>query len=92
MIYPASIPWRAHSDTALTLIDSTGIEIAAQNLQIPCGGSRLICISELFNADLRVRAGDCGYVQVRDLGCRLFGYHGLTNGHGAFSLDHMFGF
>ncbi|HIB56063.1 MAG TPA: hypothetical protein EYO53_03665 [Alphaproteobacteria bacterium] len=92
LIYPASIPWRAHSDTALTLIDSTGIEIAAQNIQIPCGGSRLICISELFNADLRARAGVSGYIQVRDLGCRLFGYHGLTNGQGAFSLDHMFGF
>ena len=29
LIYPASKAWRAYSDTTLTLIDSTGAEIAA---------------------------------------------------------------
>ena len=92
LIYPTSKRWRAHSDTTLTLIDSTGSEIAVQNVQIPCGGSRLIFMSQLFDVDLRARAGVGAYVQVRDLGCRLFGYQGLTDGTGAFSLDHMFGF
>jgi hypothetical protein len=31
-------------------------------------------------------------VMIRDVTCRLFGYHGLVNQEGAFSLDHMFGF
>ena len=31
-------------------------------------------------------------VLIRDATCRLFGYHGLLDGNGAFSLDHMFGF
>jgi hypothetical protein len=43
-------------------------------------------------ADLR-RAGECGYVLVRDTTCRLFGFHGLNDdSSGRFSLDHMFGF
>ncbi len=92
LIYPASMPWRARSDTVINLIDSNGMEIASRNLKIPCGGSRLFRASELFDADLRVRAGVNGYVQVRDLGCRLFGYHGLIDDQGSFSLDHMFGF
>jgi hypothetical protein len=32
------------------------------------------------------------YMLIRDLTCRLFGYHGLLHGEQAFSLDHMFGF
>jgi len=92
LIYPASMPWRARSDTAISLIDSHGMEIASRTFQIPCGGSRLFRASEIFNADLRVRAGANGYVQVRDLGCRLFGYQGLIDDQGSFSLDHMFGF
>jgi len=31
-------------------------------------------------------------VLVRDATCRLFGYHGLMDEAGGFSLDHMFGF
>ena len=92
LIYPASKPWRAYSETTLTLIDSTGTEIAKHNIQIPCGGSHLILMSQLFDAGLRARAGVDAYVQVRDLDCRLFGYQGLIDGKGAFSLDHMFGF
>ena len=38
------------------------------------------------------QAGPHGYVLVRDPTCRLFGYHGLMDDRGGFSLDHMFGF
>jgi hypothetical protein len=37
-------------------------------------------------------AADGGYVLIRDTTCRLFGYHGLADAAGRFSLDHMFGF
>jgi hypothetical protein len=37
-------------------------------------------------------AGPGGYVLIRDRTCRLFGYHGLMDQAGGFSLDHMFGF
>lgn len=92
LIYPASAKWREQSNTTLTLMDSTGAAIAAKNIEIPCSGSRLIYIEEFFGSDLFNLAGADCYVQVRDTSCRLFGYHGLTNGRGAFALDHMFGF
>jgi hypothetical protein len=41
---------------------------------------------------LLLHDGDGAYVIIRDLSCRLFGYHGLLNGDDSFSLDHMFGF
>jgi hypothetical protein len=37
-------------------------------------------------------AGDAGYVLIRDLTCRLFGFHGVEDDAGGLSLDHMFGF
>jgi len=46
----------------------------------------------MFENALLERAGVGGYILIRDLTCRLFGYHGLENGEGGFSLDHMFGF
>jgi hypothetical protein len=46
----------------------------------------------IFGADLVAQAGLGGYVLIRDPTCRLFGYHGLMDEAGAFSLDHMFGF
>ena len=46
----------------------------------------------MFSPDQRTRAGNAGYVVVRDTTCRLFGYHGLLTEDGPFSLDHMFGF
>jgi len=46
----------------------------------------------LFDEVNRTGAGTGAYVIVRDTTCRLFGYHGLLGGDGAFSLDHMFGF
>jgi hypothetical protein len=45
-----------------------------------------------FDAGTLAAAGQGGYVLVRDSTCRLFGYHGLMDAAGGFSLDHMFGF
>ena len=91
LIYPASLPWHAQSDTTLTLFAATGAEVAKRSFKIPCGGSLLLRASETFSADERREAGEHGYAIVRDVTCRLFGYHGLI-GPSAFSLDHMFGF
>lgn len=92
LIYPASTPWHAASDTRLLLHDGDGKEVAARTVAIPCGGSLHFRYSETFDAAERARAGESAYVIIRDLGCRLFGYHGLLNGEDSFSLDHMFGF
>lgn len=104
LIYPASTPWHPLSQTRLTLFDGTGTEIAARDIAIPCGGSRLWHLSEMFSLNERRAAATRGaamagsgqaggYVMIRDTSCRLFGYHGLITRDGsAFSLDHMFGF
>jgi hypothetical protein len=59
---------------------------------IACSGSATVWPHEAFDAALLAAAGPDGYVLVRDATCRLFGYHGLMDDAGAFSLDHMFGF
>ncbi|MFP5344903.1 MAG: hypothetical protein ACLGGU_04615 [Gammaproteobacteria bacterium] len=92
LIYPASTAWHAHSSTQFILHDGNGAEIAQREARIPCSGSFLWRYSEMFDEAARRRAGEGAYVIVRDLTCRLFGYHGLVNGNHAFSLDHMFGF
>lgn len=104
LIYPASTPWHASSQTRLTLFDGAGNEVAGRTIEIPCGGSRLWYLSDMFDeAERRAAAGRGatmagkgragGYVMIRDTTCRLFGYHGLVARDGsAFSLDHMFGF
>ena len=92
LIYPASLPWRRASATEIVLCDGGGREIAHAGMAIPCSGSRLWTYRSLFAAAERARAGDGAYAIIRDPGCRLFGYHGLLGGGGAFSLDHMFGF
>jgi len=92
LIYPASVPWHATSDTALILTSNQGQEIARRSIRIACSGSLLWCVSEMFTEDEVRAAGDHAYVIIRDTTCRLFGYHGLISGHDAFSLDHMFGF
>lgn len=91
LIYPASTPWHARSRTSLDLTDAAGAAIASREVEIACGGSYLFRASELFEAEALERAAG-GYVLIRDRTCRLFGYHGLTRGEDAFSLDHMFGF
>jgi hypothetical protein len=92
LIYPASTPWHTHSDTHLLLTGADGVEIAKAHVKIPCNGSVHWKPSEKFSAADLAKAGDAGYVTIRDTTCRLFGYHGLTHGDKAFSLDHMFGF
>ncbi len=92
LIYPASTPWRPRSETRLILHDGDGRAVAERELAIACGGSHLWRYHERFDARTRARAGAGAHVIVRDLTCRLFGYHGLVRGERAFSLDHMFGF
>ncbi len=92
LIYAASTPWHAKSDTALILTSAKGEEIARAHAAIPCGGSHRWRVSETFGAKALEAAGEGAYVTIRDTTCRLFGYHGLIRGETAFSLDHMFGF
>lgn len=92
LIYPVSHDWHAESSTTLTLFDGAGQEIAARDLRIPKGGSRVFTQRSLFTPAECARAGDGAWILVRDTGCRLFGYHGLRHGEASFSLDHMFGF
>jgi hypothetical protein len=92
LIYPASTPWHTRSKTDLILHDHTGAEIARERVQIACSGSRFWRYREIFDSATRERAGENAYIVIRDLSCRLFGYHGVLDGDGAFSFDHMFGF
>jgi hypothetical protein len=92
LIYPASGPWHPVSSTTLLLHDGTGATVAQRKIAIACSGSVMIWPHITFDpADLKA-AGPDGYVLVRDPTCRLFGYHGLMDEAGGFSLDHMFGF
>jgi hypothetical protein len=92
LIYPASTPWHEASRTDLVLHDRNGVEIDRRSVAIACSGSLFWRYRELFDEATRARAGENAYIVIRDTTCRLFGYHGLSNGGGAFSLDHMFGF
>jgi hypothetical protein len=92
LIYPASASWHPHSATDLQLIDESGQAIATHRIAIACSGSVLIKPHKIFGEVSLARAGAHGYVLVRDTTCRLFGYHGLMDDRGGFSLDHMFGF
>jgi hypothetical protein len=92
LIYPASAPFHARSLTTLLLHDGDGRQIAEAPLRIACSGSAMMFPDEVFPASMLREAGPLGYVLVRDPTCRLFGYHGLMDDAGGFSLDHMFGF
>lgn len=92
LIYPASTPWHGESETQLILHDGDGHVVAERGIGIACGGSHYFRYSDTFDTAERQRAGDRGYILIRDVTCRLFGYHGLINGRDSFSLDHMFGF
>ena len=92
LVYPASTPWHPRSSTDLTLLDATGREVARRRVEIPCGGSLFWRYQETFSAAERATAGSEAYIVIRDVTCRLFGYHGLAGTGGRFSLDHMFGF
>ena len=92
LIYPASAAWHPVSTTSLQLHDGTGQLIAETPIAIACSGSATVWPHKAFDADTLRAAGPTGYVLVRDPTCRLFGYHGLMDSAGSFSLDHMFGF
>jgi hypothetical protein len=92
LIYPASAPWHAQSATTLLLHSGAGEVIAEQRVAITCSGSTMVWPHTVFGDAALQRAGADGYVLVRDTTCRLFGYHGLMDDAGGFSLDHMFGF
>jgi hypothetical protein len=92
LVYPASAAWHEWSQTSLVLVDGAGEQIAEHRFRIACSGSAMLFPDEVFGAGKLVTAGPHGYVLVRDTTCRLFGYHGLMDGQGGFSLDHMFGF
>ena len=92
LIYAASAPWHAFSETTLLLHGADGAVIAERPLRIACSGSALVFPHESFGDALLEQATPRGYVLIRDATCRLFGYHGLMTADGAFSLDHMFGF
>jgi hypothetical protein len=76
----------------LYLHDSAGAVIAERDLAIACSGSAMVFPDEVFGPASMQQAGSRGYVMIRDATCRLFGYHGLMDDRGGFSLDHMFGF
>ena len=76
----------------LLLHDSAGQVIAEERVVIACSGSAMVWPDAVFGQAALRRAGRDGYVLVRDTTCRLFGYHGLMDDAGGFSLDHMFGF
>ncbi|MCH2395933.1 hypothetical protein [Oceanibaculum sp.] len=95
LIYPASTPWHGTSQTDLVLTSAKGEEIATKRVEIACSGSFFFRYSEVFDDATRAKAGDGAYILIRDVTCRLFGFHGLIHEagpDGAFSLDHMFGF
>ena len=91
LIYPTSTPWHPVSDTKLILYTKEGEAVTETALKIPQNGSRLWVYQETFGAADREKARG-GYVIIQDKTCRLFGYHGLRQKDGSFSLDHMFGF
>jgi hypothetical protein len=92
LIYPASAKWHDYSDTVLELYGADGVLQTTRELKISCSGSAIIYPSRIFGAESLRAAGEAGYVLIRDSTCRLFGFHGVDDGAGGFSLDHMFGF
>ncbi|AFW02227.1 hypothetical protein BAR24_12715 [Gluconobacter oxydans] len=92
LIHPASIEGTSPSETVLLLYAADGHLITETTIHIQPSGSFMVRPHELFEGAHLEQAGVGGYVLIRDLTCRLFGYHGLENDEGGFSLDHMFGF
>ncbi|GBQ88846.1 hypothetical protein [Asaia krungthepensis] len=92
LIHPASVEGTAPSDTLLHLYSKDGVELERRRVSINPSGSFMVWPHEIFGSAKLDEAGTGGYVLIRDLSCRLFGYHGQRNASGGFSLDHMFGF
>jgi hypothetical protein len=92
LIYPVSGPWLDFSSTTLELYDGAGVLMETAPAAIARSGSAMIYPSRYFDAEKLRAAGETGYVLIRDMTCRLFGFHGVDDGAGGFSFDHMFGF
>lgn len=92
LIYPVSGPWVDFSSTVLELYDGAGALVETAALKIACSGSAMVVPSRFFAPETLRAAGETGYVLIRDTTCRLFGFHGVDDGVGGFSFDHMFGF
>ncbi|GBQ13863.1 hypothetical protein [Swaminathania salitolerans] len=92
LIHPASVEGTAPSETVLHLYAHDGVELERRRISINPSGSYMVWPHEIFGPEKVAEAGIGGYVLIRDLSCRLFGYHGQRDARGGFSLDHMFGF
>jgi hypothetical protein len=92
LIYPASAKWHDTSSTVLELYAADGTLVTTRDLKIACCGSATIYPSRWFDAQSLREASEAGYVLIRDTTCRLFGFHGVDDRAGGFSLDHMIGF
>ena len=93
LIYPASTPWHGESATDLESARRQGRGGGAQaNRDSLLGLASLPLSRDASIRRLGSAAGGGAYIIIRDLTCRLFGYHGLLRRDGGFSLDHMFGF
>jgi len=92
LMYPASAAWLEKSSTALELYDGEGVLLQAVSLRISCSGSAMVEPPRYFTPARLNEAGERGYILIRDTTCRLFGFHGVDDGAGGFSFDHMFGF
>ena len=92
LIYPASTAWHPFSNTQLILHNALGEVVATHEVKIACSGSLFWVVEETFDKEALKAAGRNGYVLIRDVTCRLFGYHGVMNDKAAFGFDHMFGF
>jgi hypothetical protein len=92
LMYPASAAWVERSSTVLELHGADGAVLESAEVRIACSGSVVVYPDRIFSAARLREAGEAGYVLIRDTTCRLFGFHGVDDGAGGFSFDHMFGF
>ena len=93
LIYPSSNgSWWPHSSTDILLCDGQGKQLAERHVTIAQNGSYFFRYHSLFTTAERKAAGPLAQVFIRDVTCRLFGFHGLTTKKGGFAFDHMFGF
>ena len=93
LIYPASTPWHETlRHPARASMPATARRSPSAMSPSPAAARCCGATARPSTPTKRRRAGDGAYVVIRDTTCRLFGYHGLINGDGPFSLDHMFGF
>ena len=92
LIYPASRPGSRRATPRSSSTTARAARLRARAWRFPAR-ARGYGITEACSTQRPAPGpGRDAYIIVRDTTCRLFGYHGLLGGDGAFSLDHMFGF